>query len=110
MAGAFVALAMPAAGAAFKRVAITPNPSGEEMGGCCGLHPGGRLTATNATVRDLAQSAYQRYGFDRRDIEGGPAWIGEKRFDVVAEATEEHVIDPDGVPRRTWLRLQALLA
>jgi uncharacterized protein (TIGR03435 family) len=104
-------LALPAGGdPAFKRVVITPNESGEKMGGCCGLQPGGRLAATNATVRDLVQSAYQRYGFDRREVEGGPAWVGEKRFDLVAEAEAEHVIDPDGVPRKTWLMLQALLA
>jgi len=104
-------LALPAAGGpAFKRVVITPNASGETMGGCCGLQPRGRLTATHATLRDLVQSAYQRYGFDRREIEGGPPWAGTKRFDVVAEAAEEHVIDPDGVPRKTWLMLQALLA
>jgi hypothetical protein len=104
-------LALPAVGGpVFERAVITSNPSGETMGGCCGLQQGGRLTATNATVRDLIQSAHQRYGFDRREIEGGPAWIQAKRFDVVAEAAEEHVVDPDGVPRKTWLMLQALLA
>jgi len=110
-ASALLLLAMPAAGGpSFKRVVITPNASGEKMGGCCGLQPGGRLTATNATVRDLVQSAYQRYGFDRREIEGAPAWVDAKRFDVVAEAAEEHAVDPDGVPRKTWVMLQALLA
>jgi uncharacterized protein (TIGR03435 family) len=110
-AGALLTLAIPALGGpAFKRVEIKANESGETMGGCCGLQPSGRLTATNATLRDLVQSAYQRYGFDRREIEGGPQWIDAKRFDVVAEAEAEHVIDPDGVPRQTWLMLQTLLA
>ena len=68
---------------------------------CRRLEPGGRLTATNATLRQLIQSAYQRYGFDRREIEGGPAWIDAERFDVVAEAAAEHAIEPDGVSRQT---------
>src|SRR6185436_13351622 len=85
-----------AGGPAFKRVSITSNKSGETRGGCCRLEPGGRLTATNATVRQLIQSAYQRHGFDRREIEGGPAWIDAERFDLVAEAAAEHAIDPDG--------------
>jgi uncharacterized protein (TIGR03435 family) len=92
------------------RASVNANNSGDENGGCCGLQPGGRLTATNSTLRDLVQSAYQRYGFDRREVEGGPPWIDTARFDVTAEAGTEHVIDPDGVPRRTWLMLQTLLA
>jgi uncharacterized protein (TIGR03435 family) len=100
----------PPRGPGFHTASVTPNKSGETNGGCCGLQPGGRLTATNATLRDLIQSAYQRYGFDRREIEGGPAWIDSARFDLVAEAGAEHAIDPDGVPRPTWLMLQTLLA
>ena len=104
------AVAAPVEGPAFQRASVAPNRSGETNGGCCRLQPGGRLTATNATLRDLIQSAYQRYGFDRREIEGGPAWIDTERFDIEAEAGAEHAIDRDGVPRRTWLMLQTLLA
>lgn len=97
-------------GPAFEVASIKPNISDGARGGCCRLEPGGRLTATNASLRQLIQSAYQRHGFDRREIEGGPAWLDSARFDVVAKAAGEHAIDPDGFPRRTWLMLRTLLA
>ena len=94
----------------FGRVSITVNESGGERGFCCRLEPGGRVIATNATLRQLIQAAYVRHGFDRREVEGGPPWVESTRFDLVADGEAEHVFDRDGVPRQTWATLQALLA
>jgi len=99
-----------AGGPAFQVVSVTPNKSGDTRGGCCRLESGGRLTATNVTLRELIQSAYQRHAFDVREIEGGPPWIDSERFDLVAQAAGEHVIDSDGLTRQTWLMLRTLLA
>jgi uncharacterized protein (TIGR03435 family) len=68
------------------------------------------VIATNATLRQLIQAAYVRHGFDRREIEGGPAWVESVRFDLVADGEAEHAFDRDGVPRQTWAMLQAVLA
>jgi uncharacterized protein (TIGR03435 family) len=45
--------------------------------------PGGRLTATNITLRELV-----RLAFDVKDyqIERAPAWIDAERFDINAKA------------------------
>jgi uncharacterized protein (TIGR03435 family) len=67
-------------------------------------------TATGVTLRELIELAYQRYGFDRREVSGGPEWIDSERFDVMARAPKEHAFERDGFPRQTWLMLQALLA
>jgi uncharacterized protein (TIGR03435 family) len=61
-------------------------------------------------LRGLIQTAYQRHAFDRREIEGGPAWIDSERFDLMALSAREHVVDSDGSTRQTWLMLRALLA
>jgi uncharacterized protein (TIGR03435 family) len=97
-------------GPAFEVIAVSPDKSDDARGGCCRLEAGGRLTATNATLRDLIQSAYQRHAFDRHEMEGGPPWIDSERFDLVSQAAGEHAIDSEGVPRKTWLMLRTLLA
>jgi uncharacterized protein (TIGR03435 family) len=47
-----------------------------------GIAPGGRLTATNATVKMLIRQA-----FDLRDnqISGGPSWLDSEHYDVEAK-------------------------
>jgi uncharacterized protein (TIGR03435 family) len=97
-------------GPAFATESITPNTSGAATRGRTNFEPGGRFTATNVTVRELLETAYRRHNFDRREVVGGPSWLDTDRFDVVAAAPPEHVFDPDGVPRRTWLMLRNLLA
>ena len=54
-----------------------------------GSGKGGRLTATNATLKTLIALAY-----DVRDyqISGGPNWLGTAGWDIVA--TPEHPVDP----------------
>ncbi len=60
----------------------------------------GRLTAINQTLRDLIRSAYSL----RDDqVVGGPKWISDVRYDVVAKAS-------DNVNARDlWLMVQPLL-
>jgi bla regulator protein BlaR1 len=75
----------------FEVASIKPNRSG---GGqvSIGIQPGGRLTATNVTVRELIRLAYQVQPFQ---ILGGPAWLNSDRFDVQAKAEAEF---PPGAP------------
>jgi len=73
------------------------------------LQPGGGFSATAVTPRELIEFAYRRHAFDRREVVGGPGWIDSARFDVVARAPGEHVIDADGSPRNTWAMVRALL-
>ena len=63
--------------------------------------PGGRLTVTNNTLRNLIRNAY---GLQDFQIEGGPAWLNDDRFDLIAKA--------EGDPSRERLEamLKALLA
>jgi uncharacterized protein (TIGR03435 family) len=97
-----------AAAPAFETASVDPNTSGGGAGGAR-LQPGGGLSATNVTLRELVEFAYQRHAFDTREVTGGPAWADSDRFDVSARSAREHVVDPDGAPRQTWLMLRALL-
>lgn len=72
------------------------------------LQPGGVVSATAVTLRELIVFAYQRHPFDKREI-AGPAWLDSVRFDIQATAGDEHWIDPDGASRRTWAMLRTLL-
>lgn len=96
--------------AAFEIASVKPNTSANSGRGLTRFQPGGGLGATNFTLRELVEFAYQRHPFDQREVAGGPAWVESDRFDVVARAASEHVVDPDGVPRQTLLLVRALLA
>src|SRR5688572_26873352 len=70
----------PSASTAFDVVSIKRNITGgrETMV----AHPGGRLTATNLTLRSLIRATYQ---LQDDQIHGGPEWISTERFDVEAK-------------------------
>jgi uncharacterized protein (TIGR03435 family) len=96
-------------GPRFETASITLNASGDSRGGCCRIQPGGQVTATNVTLRQLIQSAHQRHIFDNREISGGPPWMGAVRFDVVAKAREDPVFDANGSAPQLWSMLRQLL-
>jgi hypothetical protein len=93
----------------FERVSVEPSRSADSRRDTR-FEPEGRWRATNFTLRELIELAYQRHGFDRREVSGGPAWIDSERFDVTARAAQDHVFERDGFPRQTWLMLRAALA
>jgi uncharacterized protein (TIGR03435 family) len=94
----------------FETASVTPNTSQNSGPGVIRLQPGGGLVATNVTLRQLIEFAYQRHPFDQRELTGGPSWVDSDRFDLVAKAAAEHVVDPDGAPRTTWAMVRTLLA
>ena len=91
---------------------IKPNKSSDNRV-MLGIQPGGRFTATNVTLRMLIRNAYQLQEFQ---ITGGPNWIADERFDIVAKAeTGDGIGDPfraeaNGQPSRGQLMIRALLA
>ena len=105
-----VTLAAPRAQSpTFDAVAILPNTSGENARSMFRLMPDGGIKTVNITLRQLIHSAYQRHAFDRRQVEGGPAWIQTDRFDVEARATGGHEFEADSFPRLTWMKLRSAL-
>jgi uncharacterized protein (TIGR03435 family) len=83
-------------------------PTQHPMG--VGYRPGGRLTATNASLRLLIQFAYAAHDSPHSlpllasQVVGGPAWINSPGYDI--EAKPEGSADQ----KHTWLMLQTLLA
>jgi uncharacterized protein (TIGR03435 family) len=69
---------------AFDVVSVKPNVSGDERSASY-VQPGGRYTASNATVRMLIKTAY---GVHDDQIVGGPEWIDTARFDLTAKAAD----------------------
>ena len=73
--------------------------------------PGGRFIATNVTVRFLVQYAY---GLQPSQMTGGPGWLNDERFDIVAKGGSDDANGFDsekrGAPGRTQLMVRALLA
>jgi uncharacterized protein (TIGR03435 family) len=83
----------------FEVVSIKPNRSGDN-GSHTGSDPG-RLTATNASLRNLIQMAY---GLPEYQVDG-PEWLRTERFDLAAKFPEE--LPKDRVKYRA--SLQAML-
>jgi bla regulator protein blaR1 len=99
-------------GPQFEVASIKPNKSGDGRV-MLGVQPGGRFTATNVPLRLLIRNAYQLQDFQ---IVGGPSWIADERFDIVAKAEAGDTMgDPfraeqNGQPSRGQLMMRALLA
>jgi bla regulator protein blaR1 len=95
----------------FEVASVKPNVSGT-VKTLIQPQPGGRFTATNVTLRQLIQHAYQLQDFQ---VSGGPAWLARDHFDIVAKADAAGLGDPfqpgkGGGPSRGQLMLRALLA
>jgi len=98
-------------GPQFEVASIKPNKSGDGRV-MLGIQPGGRLTATNVTLRMLIRNAYQLQDFQ---VIGGPSWLADDHFDIIAKAEEGDFGDPfratqNGEPSRGQLMMRALLA
>lgn len=97
----FIALAATLAAAdAFDVASVKPSTGAIDDPRRFSVTPTGSLTATNVTARALL-----RYAFDVQDFQlaGGPPWLNDDRFDVVAKA-------PEGTPPdRIRLMLRSLL-
>jgi bla regulator protein BlaR1 len=101
----------PAATPTFEVASIKPNNSGD---GRVMLQnqPGGRFTATNVTLRLLIRQAYQLQDFQ---ITGGPGWLNDDHFDIVAKGeagTPQNALSAMQSPSPTpvQLMIRALLA
>jgi uncharacterized protein (TIGR03435 family) len=92
----------------FEVASIRPNKSGDGRV-MIGMQPGGRYTATNVPLRQLI---VQAYGVQQAQLIGGPDWIRNDRFDIVAKADRELTPGPPqpGVTPPQQLMLRALLA
>ncbi len=102
IAAAVLAVPMPGAEPAFEVASIKPNVSGARNSGYRRAGPG-ELNATNVTLKMLITMAYDVQGFQ---VTGGPGWIENDRFDVLAKPA------PGSDPSREMLRrrVQSLLA
>ena len=79
--------------ATFEVASVKANKSGDNRT-MIGGQPGGRFNVTNAALRQIIQIAYQIQPFQ---LVGGPNWIGDERFDIVAKApANTPIIGPPG--------------
>jgi uncharacterized protein (TIGR03435 family) len=95
-----VVLAQAPAAPGFEVASVKPNTSGARASSTHTL-PGGRVTATNVTVRQLILGAYGLRGLQ---LTGGPSWIDSDRFDIDARAPE------NTPPEQVFPLVRALLA
>jgi len=72
---------------AFEAASIKPSPPETRFFSMNDL-PGGRLTATGATLGDLLELAYHLESFQ---ITGGPNWLNSARYDIIATANGDAV-------------------
>ena len=90
----------PAGGTAnpsFDVVSIKPNKSGDGRVSI-GMQPGGRVTAVGITLRMLIANAYGTpQPLPPFRIIGGPGWINDDRFDVVAKAVGDVPPGPNNI-------------
>src|SRR5262249_19724569 len=94
----------------FEVAAVKPNKSGMGKVMIQSL-PGGRFSAENVTLRQLIRYAYQ---LQDSQLSGGPKWLEEERFDIVASGEggdlgERFLAERTGQPGRAQLMLRALL-
>jgi uncharacterized protein (TIGR03435 family) len=70
----------------FEVASVKPNGTNTPQSGPQ-MQPGGRLTLTNRTLRYLVQFAYSTIELPLHDFQiiGGPDWVDEDRFDVIAK-------------------------
>jgi uncharacterized protein (TIGR03435 family) len=92
----------------FEVATVKPVKSADAMNRIS-IQPGGRLTFSNITLKQLITTSYQRVGFDSREVIGGPDWVDSDRWEVMAQAKGE-LVGPDGFPGPAFAMLRSLLA
>jgi uncharacterized protein (TIGR03435 family) len=78
----------------FEVASIKPNRSGAGVS-TFAVRPGGRLVATNASLKELILWSYQLLDFQ---LEGAPDWLTSERYDVNAKAEGELPPLPPSLP------------
>ncbi|MGE0592431.1 MAG: TIGR03435 family protein [Vicinamibacterales bacterium] len=71
------------------------------------IQPGGRFQAVNTPAEEIIRAAYQ---LQRFQIVGGPDWIRDDRYDIVAKADADFPPAAPGQAGPLQLMLQSLLA
>jgi uncharacterized protein (TIGR03435 family) len=91
----------------FEVASVRLNKSGDP-GGSLRRQPGGRIDAVNMPLNTLITFAYQVPLFL---LTGGPAWIADERFDIVARLErDEAETDPAASPDSLRMAMRTLLA
>jgi uncharacterized protein (TIGR03435 family) len=90
----------------FEVATVRPNNTGE-ANASIRIQPGGRLTATNQTLRNLIRNAFNVQPFQ---MIGGPDWMDADRYDIVAKIADADLDEKGMVPGPQFmLRVQSLL-
>jgi len=107
MAGLAQQIAEPATPMSFEAASVKPNKSGD-FSQFVRRQPGGRFTATNMPLRVLITFAYQ---LQSSQLVGGPCWIADDRFDIVAKMEgDPPPTIPGSGPDPMMLAMRTLLA
>ena len=90
----------------FEVATVRPNKSGD-VNASIRIQPGGRLTATNQTLRNLIRNAFN---LQPDQMIGGPDWMASDRYDVVAKIADADLNEKGMAPApQVMLRVQSLL-
>jgi bla regulator protein blaR1 len=92
--------------AVFEVASVKQNREGGSVAGLRRI-PGGRFEATNIQLASLISFAYQLQPFE---LVGGPAWLMDDRWDVVAKIDGDPPPAPPGTIDEMMMATQALLA
>lgn len=96
----------PATDAVFEVASIRQNRDGGTVAGLRRL-PGGRFEVTNIQLSTLISFAYQLQPFE---LDGGPRWLMDDRWDILARVNGDPPPAPPGVIDTMMLATQKLLA
>jgi uncharacterized protein (TIGR03435 family) len=95
--------------AEYEVASVKPNTS-VSTGYSLNTGQSGEFEATNVTLRNLIAFAYNVRDFQ---ISGGPKWMGEERYDIIARPPHDDAASQSSAAARTQLtytRMKALLA
>jgi len=96
--GTSVAVAQDVVGPRFEVTSVKANTSGQSnVGGPGDRFSNGQFQTTNIPLRLLVRQAFERYLQD--DVVGGPAWLDNDRWNIVAKA------ESPGVPMLPMIQL-----